>query len=84
MTVSVSVTVVYVDRRIEMMISDLAAKAAAREALRNDPSLPALPDEEELKAVQTVHEQVGVGVGTRIPCIGGFCIQRPYFICIIT
>lgn len=82
MTVSVSVTVVYVDRRIEMMISDLAAKAAAREALRNDPSLPALPDEEELKAVQTVHEQVGVG--TRFPCIDGFYIQRPFFICIIT
>ena len=41
-----------------MMISDLTAKAAAREARKNDPTLPALPDEDELKAVQEVHEQV--------------------------
>ena len=47
--------IVLIDRRIEMMISDLTAKAAAREARKND---PALPDKDELKAVQDVHEQV--------------------------
>lgn len=41
-----------------MMIEDLTVKAASREARKNDPSLPANPDEEELKAVQDVHEQV--------------------------